>query len=70
MKLRILYFILGTVFVFTVGVLGFLWTAYHGYEVGRSEQPEDLVGTWRGKESWGTTYVITRRKDGTFTETR
>jgi len=28
----------------------------------------DLVGTWKGKESWGSTYTIIRRKDGTFWE--
>jgi hypothetical protein len=30
--------------------------------------PADLVGTWRGKESWGTTFVIVRKADGSFTE--
>lgn len=28
----------------------------------------DLVGTWEGDEGWGTRFVITRKTDGTFTE--
>ena len=30
----------------------------------------DLVGHWEGQESWGVTFMIDRRADGTFTETR
>ncbi|MBN8710488.1 MAG: hypothetical protein J0I10_13965 [Verrucomicrobia bacterium] len=25
-----------------------------------------LIGTWSGKESWGTTHTITRNADGSF----
>jgi len=29
---------------------------------------DSLTGTWSGKESWGTTHIITRNADGSFLE--
>jgi len=29
---------------------------------------DSLIGTWSGKESWGTTRIITRNADGSFLE--
>lgn len=70
-----------TVAVLAFSVLVF--HEYHAYtaeevarDVAEGLQPkplvltqEDLVGTWRGKEGWGKKFEITRRADGTFTET-
>ena len=57
-----------------------IWDAFHEYTLQKrlkeaaswekpTLHPEDLVGTWLGRESWGTTYTIIRKSDGTFSKT-
>lgn len=81
---RILYVILGITIATTAFGFLMLWNANHDSRIRESirqafssdlhsdrEQPLDrdfLIGSWHGKESWGTTYVITRNADGSFLE--
>jgi hypothetical protein len=70
--------------IFTLGIifacaLLAIWDFYHRHQIGqrlheaqaisnRALRAVDLVGRWKGKESRGTTFVITRHADGTFSE--
>lgn len=76
MKQKILFFALGVLCACAPAGGFLLWNARHGYPVTGPAAPvpqkmpaaDDLLGTWRGKQSWGIVYTITRHSDGTFSE--
>jgi hypothetical protein len=81
MKFRILYFVMGVAATLAAVSILMLWHEYHEFRLPEKVNemvvkmtesaellPEDLTGKWHGKESWGATYTITRKRDGTFTE--
>jgi hypothetical protein len=84
MKRNLDSFNCGALFAVAVGCSLLLWDSRHEYRAlnwleGTDEasitlppkaelQTEDLVGTWRGHESFGYIFVIKRAGDGTFTE--
>lgn len=63
-------FVVGTVAGSTFLFIYLTWRRSHDHPPLFTPRPADLVGRWEGQESWGTTFVVTRRADGTFTETR
>jgi len=77
---RALYFIVGAVLSFTLLSILWAWNAYNDFRINHVVQEQfesklkqplktgDLVGIWHGDESWGTTYLINRKPDGTYTE--
>ena len=46
------------------------WHQSHDHPPPYTPPPADLVGRWEGTETFGTTFVVTRQPDGSFTETR
>ncbi|MGB8356496.1 MAG: hypothetical protein WCD79_21535 [Chthoniobacteraceae bacterium] len=76
---RVIYFLLGCAVALTLCAMLLLWHAYddspHEHTVQESLESlqkapvkiEDMTGIWHGKESWGITYIINRKSDGTFT---
>jgi len=80
MAQRILYFLLGIAFTCAALATIQMWDSFHEFKLQQRVRqaaawerpplrPEDLVGKWVGRESWGTTYTIIRQSDGTFSAT-
>jgi len=80
---RICYFLLGVAASVIACALLLSWDARQDYKAKKHLldwtdkvvnpplrfDAADLVGRWRGRESWGNTFVIVRKPDGTFTRT-
>ena len=51
-------------------LLDLAWHRSHDHPLPYTPRTADVVGRWEGEENFGTTFVVTRKADGTFTETR
>ena len=65
-----LAFVAGTLIGSAFLLVYLAWRQPQDHPPAFAPQMADLVGDWEGQENYGTTYTVTRRADGTFSESR